>query len=47
MDRALVGTPSEVTKFNFSDNSVPKNSAQIQNLTNWHCTGVSLVDRIA
>ena len=39
-----MATPSEVTKFDFSDNSVSKNSAQIQNLTSWHCTGGNLVD---
>ena len=42
--RALVGTPSGVSKFDFSDNFVSKNSAQIQNFTSWHCSGVNLVD---
>ena len=44
VDSALMATPSEVTKFAFSDNSVSKNSAQIHKLTSWHCTGVNLVD---
>ena len=33
----LVGTPSGVSKFDFSDNFVSTNSAQIQNFTSWHC----------
>ena len=44
VDSALKATPLEVTKFDFIDNSVSKNSAQIQNLTSWHGTGVNLVD---
>ena len=44
VDSTLMATPSEVKKFDFFDNSVSKNSAQIQNLTSWHCTGVNLVD---
>ena len=44
VDSTLMATPSEVKKFDFFDNSVSKNSAQIQNLTGWHCTGVNLVD---
>ena len=33
--RVLIGTPSGVSKFDFSDYFVSKNSAQIQNFTNW------------
>ena len=40
----VVGTPSEVSKLEFSDNFVSKNSAQVQNFTNWHCRVVNLVD---
>ena len=39
--RTSVGTPLIVSKFDFSDNFV---SAQIQNFTSWHCSGVNLVD---
>ena len=42
--RALVWTPSSVSKFDFSDNFVSKNSARIQKLTSWHRRGVNLVD---
>ena len=42
--RALVATPSGVSKFDFSDNFLSKNSAQIQNFTSWHYRGVNLVD---
>ena len=42
--RALVGTPSDVSKFDFSDNFVSKNSAQIQQFTSWHCRVINLVD---
>ena len=33
-----------VSKFDFSDNFVSKNSVQIQNFTSWHHRGVNLVD---
>ena len=33
-----------VSKFDFSDNFVSKNSVQIQNFTSWHRRGVNLVD---
>ena len=42
--RALVAIPSGVSKFDFSDNFLSKNSAQIQNFTSWHYRGVNLVD---
>ena len=42
--RALVGTLSGVSRFDFSDNFVAKNSAQIQTFTSWYCGGVNLVD---
>ena len=42
--RALIGTPSGVSKFDFSDNFVSKNSAQIQQFTSWHCRVINLVD---
>ena len=41
--RAFVGTPTGVSKLEFSDNFVSKNSAQIQNFTNSHFRGVNLV----
>ena len=41
---ALVETPSGVSKCDFSDNFVFKNSAEIQNLTSWYSRGVNLVD---
>ena len=44
--RALVGTPSGVSKFDFSNNFGSKISAQMQNFTSWHCRGVNLVDGI-
>ena len=44
--RASVGTPLGVSKFDFSDNFVSKNSAQMQNFPNWHCREVNLVDCI-
>ena len=40
----VVGTPSEVSKLEFPDNFVFKNSAQVQNFTDWHCRVVNLVD---
>ena len=33
---------SGVSKFDFSDNFVSKNSAQMHNFTSWHCRGASL-----
>ena len=42
--RALVAKPAGVSKFDFSDNFVSKNSAQIQNFAIWRCRGVKLVD---
>ena len=44
--RAFVGTPTGVSKLEFSDNFVSKNSAQIriQNFTNSQFRGVNLVD---
>ena len=42
--RSLVGTPSGVSKFDFSDNFVSKNLAQIHNFTSWHGREVNLVD---
>ena len=33
---------SGVSKFDFSDNFVSKNSAQMYNFTSWHCRGASL-----
>ena len=44
--RALVGTHSGVSKFDFSDNFGSKISAQIQNFTSWYWRGVNLVDGI-
>ena len=35
--RALVETLSGVSKFDFSDSFVSKNSVQKQNFANWHC----------
>ena len=45
--RAFVGTPTGVSKLDFSDNFVSKNSAQIRILifTNLQFRGVNLVDR--
>ena len=40
---ALVGTPFGVSKFDFVDNFLSKNSAQLQNCTSWNCWGVNLV----
>ena len=42
--RAFVGTPTGVSKLEFSDNFVSTNSAQIQNFTNSHFRGVNLAD---
>ena len=42
--RSLVGTPSGVSKFDFSDNFVSKNLAQIHNFTCWHSKETNLVD---
>ena len=42
--RALVRTPSGVSKFDFSDTFASKNSTQIQTFTSWNCRGVKLVD---
>ena len=44
--RAFVGTPTGVSKLDFSDNFVSKNSAQIRILifTNLQFRGVNLVD---
>ena len=33
---------SGVSKFDFSDNFVSKNSAKMRNFTSWHCRGASL-----
>ena len=38
MIHALAGTPSGVSKFDFSDNFVSRNSAQIENFPSWHCS---------
>ena len=42
--RSLVGTPSGVSKFDFSDNFVSKNLAQIHNFTCWNSKETNLVD---
>ena len=38
----LVETPSEFTKFDFCDNFVSKNSAQMHNFTTWYSRGDNL-----
>ena len=44
LSSVLAGTPSGVSEFDFSDNFVSKNLAQMQNFTSWHYRGVNLVD---